>query len=654
MSSPGIAVRSIAWNWASGMWRLPDRRCFFAIVSLALIAGQNPHATENRGEPAESAPAEADKSPLEEPLKRKSEAIEPSDIRELTQAIRVQMQALERLKSQNEELARTNLDLVRRIRALEEKSAPASQSLAKDAEVRNVVDKASGPSDDRPLAGSPPVSPSTAGQLPVMPGEVTHIDTVPHPDVVVESVPADPGFSPPELTIPSSPALSQFPDQSAGAAMAIPGSAAGGDAQGPPVIQPLPKSDLGPSPGAVGQMPGDFLLGRYDNGFVIVAPKNPNKTPFAAKLNIVTQERYTGFASQVDQWQPRNLRTPIAVDNRSTFDVNRAYIGFSGFAIDPRLRYSMIVATTSAVNVTYLLGVIGFQFTKEFGLYGGFNKVPGSREWLESFKNTLGVDRSMATTFFRPSMSPGVWITGEPLPDMHYYGMISNAMNSLDQLGDRRSTQMCYAGSVWWEPLGSFGPGFSDEEFHESPALRFGGSGLFTRQDREPLLGSLLENPENTVLRLSDGIPIFAPGALAPGVNLLATDDRMISVDSGLKYRGFSLSGEWYFRWLNNFRTDRSLPGLKSVYDSGGYLQTSYALVPRKLEIYAKTSLVAGPFGSGDEYGGGANWYVRGSRNWRMSAEAMQVNRSPAYNVLTPYRIGQSGTIVMLQMVTDF
>lgn len=557
------------------------------------------------------------------------------DIAALARAVREQLRLMEQLRSQNETLARNNQELLKRVQALETRSAAAVPAGADAAVTRAAQAPAAAIAE-----AAPSRPPSATNPMPAT-------DSL--TDVIVEAVPGQPVL-PPEfgvsnvepLATEAGPPFLPFANSATTAADTV-------------TIAPLPNSDLGPAPSATKTSVEDFFFGRYDNGFILVEPRDPKKTPFAAKLNVVTQERYTGFARKNEFWQPWNVQTPIRVNNRSTFDVNRGYIGFSGFAIDPRLRYSMIVATTSVVNVTFLLGTVGFQFDKAFGLYGGFNKVPGSREWLESFKHTLGADRSMATTFFRPSMSPGVWISGEPLEYFHYYAMISNSINSLDQFGDRRSTQMCYSGSIWWEPLGAFGPGFADEEFHENAVIRLGGSGLFSRQLKEPGLGDLVQaNPENTILRLSNGIPVFIPGALEPGVSLLATDDRLLALDAGLKYRGFSLSGEYYFRLLNNFSTDKPLSQLTSVYDQGGYLQTGFALIPKKLEAYAKTSLVAGPFGSGNDYGGGLNWYVSGNRNWRITGEVLQVNRSPASNILTPYRIGQSGTIGLLQLVTDF
>jgi hypothetical protein len=541
----------------------------------------------------------------------KSASQTSSEIDSLIQVVKSQIQVVEELKKQNQELARKNDDLQGRVKSLETKC-------------------------EQRITADPKISKATIDPL--------ELNSSPQPPTATPPVP-----------LPNLPELPQV-DQPENSSLVLP------DPLPVPEANPLPElvittnapSDLTPPSGVGLQKTPDFLLGRYDNGYILVAPKNPKEHPFALKANIVTQDRYTGFFRNVEQWQPRNTRPAVPVNNRSTFDITRAYLGFSGFALDPKLQYSFMLATTSTVNVSYILAVLGYQFNKELGLYFGYNKVPGTREWFESFKNTMGADRSMATTFFRPSMSPGVWITGEPLPDFHYYGMISNSVNSLAQLGDRQTTQMSYAGNVWWEPLGSFGPGFTDAEFHDKPVVRLGSTAVYDRLMREYVIGSIMENPENTVTRLSNGNPIFTPGAIAPGVNLLTASDFLWTLDAGLKYRGLGLSGEYYFRWLNNFQTDRPMPGIKQIYDQGGYVQLSYAIVPKKLELYTKTSLIAGPYGSGNDYGGGVNWYVNGTRKWRATAEVLQINRSPANNILTGYRTGESGTLLQLQMLTDF
>jgi hypothetical protein len=561
--------------------------------------------------------ADSNKSAASQPENKPkpAETTTQQQIDALMQVVKSQVQMVEELKKQNLQLQQQNSQLGQKLHELDKKLS-----------VSNKIDTEASPAQATspvppPL---PPITPINDAALdrqePMgLPDDIAPIDTMQLPgSVSVENLPPAPAISDGMTT------------------------------HTPSDIAP---TQVTPAPAMPKQ---DFLLGRYDNGFILVAPKNPADTPFALRLNIVSQERYTGFSRNVQSWFPRGADYPIPVNQRSTFDINRAYIGFSGFALDPKLQYSFILATTSTRNVSYVLAVMGYQFSKKFGLYGGYNKVPGSREWFESFKNTMGVDRSMATTFMRPSMSPGVWITGEPFANFHYYAMISNSINSLSQIEDRKTNQMSYAANVWWEPLGAFGPGFTDVEYHESPAIRLGSTTVYDRLDREPALGGVLDNPENTIARLSNGVPIFEKGAIYPGTNLLAASNYMLTFDAGLKYRGFAISGEYYFRWLNNFSTNGPVGNIKSVYDQAGYLQMSYQVIPKKLEFYTRTSLVAGPFGSGNEYGGGLNWYVQQSRKWRVSGEVLQLNRSPASNILTGYRVGESGTLFQLQLLTDF
>ena len=91
-----------------------------------------------------------------------------------------------------------------------------------------------------------------------------------------------------------------------------------------------------------------------------------------------------------------------------------------------------------------------------------------------------------------------------------------------------------------------------------------------------------------------------------------------------------------------------------SLFDTGALLQGSYFLIPGKFEAFARSSFVTGHFGGGYEVGGGVNWYPRGTRDWRFTFEILQINGSPAQNLLTGYRAGESGTLFQLQWFTDF
>jgi hypothetical protein len=63
---------------------------------------------------------------------------------------------------------------------------------------------------------------------------------------------------------------------------------------------------------------------------------------------------------------------------------------------------------------------------------------------------------------------------------------------------------------------------------------------------------------------------------------------------------------------------------------------------------------VTGQFGGGNEFGGGLNWYPQGKRTWRFTFEVLRIDHSPAQNVLTGYRAGESGMLYQLQWIADF
>jgi hypothetical protein len=398
-----------------------------------------------------------------------------------------------------------------------------------------------------------------------------------------------------------------------------------------------------------------FLTGLYDKGFVLVAPKDKQATPFAMKFNVTTQLRYTGFARSTDTWTDSTGQV-LPVTNQSNFEINRNWFTFSGYAFDPKLVYNIVVFSTSTTNQSIALGAISYAYDPSFTLSMGYYKVPGTREWIESARYTLGADRTMANTFFRPSVSPGLFANGELVKGLYYIGGIYNAWNAAYEGSNRVNTNMVYSGNMWWEPLGSFGPGYSDEEYHESLATRTGTSLTVGRSGREPNLQLNMTNPENTILRLTDGTPLYQPGALGPGSQLQNANVQLLSYDLAFKYRGLSLSGEYYGRWINGMRYSGTPipPANLNLFDTGGLAQASWAVVPRRVEFFARTSGVFGNAGTGTEYGGGVNWYTLGTRNVRGTFEVKNILNGPANNPLYGYVAGQSGTLFQLQLLTDF
>lgn len=419
-------------------------------------------------------------------------------------------------------------------------------------------------------------------------------------------------------------------------------------ATAPPPVTPAP---LAPPSSA-----SRFLVGDFDEAtgqYVLVRPRDKDVTPFELRMDLWTQFRYTNFSRAREDWidSAGNLQP---VRNLNSFEIMRNWVLFTGYAYDPRLQYYLTFFSSTAFNDTTLLGWVNYQFSKGFDLRAGNWLIPGSREWYNSYRYTLGADRTMATTFFRPNISPGIWAQGEPIEGLNYVVMAADAFNRFGQTVNRVGESLTFSGSTWWEPLGAFGPGPADIEDHQTITPRFGTSFTAGRTyaQRTP---SLPTNPEDTILRLSDGTPVFLPNALGPGTQVSAVDVQLWAIDAGFKYRGISLVGEYYLRRLNNFafRT-RGTPDSLDTFAQGGYLQGGFFFVPKKLQLFARHSFVNGPYGYGDEWGGGINWFVKGTRNWRFTGEVLKVNSSPADNVLTGYRAGESGTLFQVQMFTDF
>ena len=109
----------------------------------------------------------------------------------------------------------------------------------------------------------------------------------------------------------------------------------------------------------------------------------------------------------------------------------------------------------------------------------------------------------MATTFFRPSFTPGAFFYGEIGDSVKYAAAITNGINGVEFNTDRPGNNMAFAVSPTWEPLGDYGPGFNDVEYHENLVIRLGTS--LAAAPNTSIDKTIGGNPENTLVYLSDG-----------------------------------------------------------------------------------------------------------------------------------------------------
>lgn len=390
----------------------------------------------------------------------------------------------------------------------------------------------------------------------------------------------------------------------------------------------------------------------YDKGFVIL-PTNPKESPFSLKINNQTTFRYSGFVRDESTWTDSAGNVNPIVDN-SNFLIPRGRLIFTGKAFLPEMSYLFNIDynTAGSNQIGFRAYSLSYQFSRALEVSVGQNKVPGSREWIySSWVAQEGPDRTMATTFFRPSLSQGIWFKGEPVDKLFYHAMLSNGFNTLNVTPGQFNHRLCFSESIWWEPWGEFGPGFADIEWHPHWVVRAGSSYTFALAQ-----GSQSDSnaAENSSLRLSDGTVITQPGALAPGVTLQSYDVSLAAIDLALKCRGLSLSTEFYFQNLKSLRGNGPLP-FNSTSATGGYVQGGYFILPGKVELYTRTSWVTGNYGSGTEIAGGFNWFILpGKSNLRFTFDTANLESSPADQNRTGFVAGQSGMLLRTQINASF
>ena len=137
-------------------------------------------------------------------------------------------------------------------------------------------------------------------------------------------------------------------------------------------------------------------------------------------------------------------------------EVTRNFVQFSGFALDPRLQFTAIIFSSTALNDTVYLGWINYRFSDAFDLRVGNWIVPGTREWYESFRYTLGRRSLDGDDLLPPNISPGIWAQGEPIKNVHYVAMLANSLNRFSQGIERVGSAATFGGTLWWEPHGRF------------------------------------------------------------------------------------------------------------------------------------------------------------------------------------------------------
>ena len=440
-------------------------------------------------------------------------------------------------------------------------------------------------------------------------------------------------------------------------AMAKPATADAVPGANPALATPAPATNpaTGPAQPATASAPQGSAE-RYFDGIVIWKTPDDAKVPFLLRLNNNTQIRYLNTLNSPESFTD-HLGNVREVHNRNDITVNRSMFILGGYIFDKRVRYSLTVWTSAGAASIVVAGNIGWEFNKHLTLMGGYTGVPGSRSLVNTFPYYTGSDRSMADNFFRPGFTQGVWATGELSKGLNYIAFVGNGLNTLNITANKIDTHLLLSGSVWWEPLGGYAePGKSvnmyDDYFAKKKVrIRIGTSLTRSREDRFSNIDQ--SSPDNTAIYNSDGVLAFSTGAFAPGVTLQQALYKMWAIDGGIKYNGLAINGQYFMRWLGDFKSDGPMP-VNSTFDHGYELSASYFVVPRKVLLFTRGSQVFGHFRNSYEYAGGVRWHFLPTERLWINAELMRVSKAPYSGAFTPYTAGMNGWVPMLQTIIAF
>ncbi|MBE7444148.1 MAG: porin [Planctomycetia bacterium] len=212
----------------------------------------------------------------------------------------------------------------------------------------------------------------------------------------------------------------------------------------------------------------------------------------------------------------------------------------------------------------------------------GYFKVPFNRQRMASSAKLLLQDRSIASEEFDQDRDYGADIYGKPFEGyMEYHAALFQGAGEKNIKGNTDNTLM-YVLNVRYNPFGKYD--YYDEtdvKYSDKLKATVGASVVFNAKDGD----KKLENTDTI-----DGV-----------------------VDLGVKYRGLSWNNEYYVR------TEDPEDGGDSIDSDGFFTQAGYFVIPKKLEVAARYSMLDPNTDVSDdlqrEYTGGINYYFRAHRS---------------------------------------
>lgn len=388
----------------------------------------------------------------------------------------------------------------------------------------------------------------------------------------------------------------------------------------------------------------------YDGGFTLEGPLDSpsasGKPKFKMKIGSWGQLRHNYFHSS----GPNR--------DQNDFEFERLRLTLGGYAYNPNFTYYFQFDADSDAGPgaevvdmldyygTYDFGADQFGFEKKrLAVRFGKWKIGFNRAREESGTRMQFSDRATASVLFDYDRSIGFGLLGEMMPmvgeNLDWQVTIANG---IDTGGFRPSRagqldrNLAVATRINWLLTGDWGKdGHADLDFRDVPAIRMGSGFTYTRPNAE---GAREFNFPRTVSTGANINTVLPAGITSYNIFMFANDFN-------LKYQGFSLIMESYFRQISGF----SGGGLPSLSDSGYWLETGYFIVPEKVQLIARHSHIVGDSStlgvtdtSSDEVAGGVVFYFK-KHNSKLTFDVTKLNGVPVQDSALNVRVGDDGTL---------
>jgi phosphate-selective porin OprO/OprP len=392
-------------------------------------------------------------------------------------------------------------------------------------------------------------------------------------------------------------------------------------------------------------MPPSVQAG-YEKGFYVKS----SDEKFMLKMNGRFQFRWTYYATRdTNRYTSPGLRRT----DRSGFDWSRLRFKFSGYAYTKNLTYllELETGTGTELNTELHYAWVNYRAMDELQFKFGTFKLASTRTDFASSSVTQFPERPLMNAVFGLGHGTGIRIWGKLFKGKgEYYLDYVNVLNGPARASITTDEERATRGhdnnpglvfrTVWsllkgevLHPEDEYGLAEepSDMAFHTTPDWNAGFHYAYQ------------EDWQNGTLR----IPFARQTSYQPGgfgvTSSQGLQMHQFGVDSGFKYQGFSLTGEYAIRLLE-VRDAAHAPytplylftgdaGTRSL--QGAYVQAGYFLpIPgfeRKLEVVGRiggvSTLSGGEQGTW-EYAGGLNYYIDGQRV-KLQTDVTKVSEAP-------------------------